>query len=100
MDTFAFEVPSNYFEVPSQATGLPRREWARAETTRVHGKTPMRSTRRSSKYSPSRERFSFYCTPRGQMRRARRDHASARVDPAEARATSIPARYSCLFSPM
>ena len=38
MDTFAFEVPSNYFEVPSQATGLPRREWARAETTRVHGK--------------------------------------------------------------
>ena len=63
-------------------------------------KKPMRSTRRSSKYSPSRERFSFYCTPRGQMRRARRDHASARVDPAEARATSIPVRYSCLFSPM
>ena len=23
------------FEVPSQARGLPRREWARAETTRV-----------------------------------------------------------------
>ena len=85
-------------ESASQARGLPRREWARAETTRVHGKTPMRPTREDPR-STARA-VNVYCTPRGQMRRARRDHASARVDPAEARATSIPVHYSCLFSPM
>ena len=91
------------FEVPSQARGLPRREWARAETTRVHGKNAHALHATILEVQPE-VRVSvlalLLCTPRGQMRRARRDHASARVDPAEARATSIPVRYSCLFSPM